>query len=300
MSDSAARRFLDLRALAALGRLRLAPRRRIEGAYGGKHASHAQGGAGEFVDHREYAAGEDLRRLDWKVLARTGRAFVRLYQEEKNLICTLVIDASGSMRFGGGRGGGTKLEYVQFLASALAYMIGCQQDQVGLAVVNDGLATALPPGGTPGHVARVLDAIEGLDTVPVTRLGAGLRDLIQRLAGRGVLMVLSDFLSDDLDEAFAAVRLFRHAGFEMILLHVIDPDEERLPEGTAFRFVGLEGEAPVDVSPADVDALYRERFESHVASVRTRALATGSDYRRVSTAVSYLRTLGSFLVERAG
>ena len=109
MSPAAARRFLDLRALAALSRLRFAPRHRIEGSYSGKHQSRAQGGAGEFVDYREYAAGEDLRRLDWKVLARTGRAYLRLFQDETNLVCTLVVDASDSMRFGDAPGSATAM-----------------------------------------------------------------------------------------------------------------------------------------------------------------------------------------------
>ena len=305
MSSAAARRFLDLGALAALSRLRFAPRHRIEGSYSGKHPSRAQGGAGEFVDYREYAAGEDLRRLDWKVLGRTGRAYLRLYQEETNLVCTLVLDASGSMRFGdapGARAGGrgTKLEYVQFLASALCHLIGGQQDQVGLAILADGLAGFLPPGGTPGHVARLLDEIEALETTPVTRLGKGLRDLHQRLGRRGVLLILSDFLVDDLDDLFGAIRLFRHRQFEVILLQVVHPDEERLPEGTAYRFVGLEDDGSVDASPREVRRIYEERFEAHVAEVRAMALSTGCDYRRVSTAIPYLQTLGQFLVDRTG
>jgi uncharacterized protein (DUF58 family) len=305
MSSPASRRFLDLRALAALSRLRFAPRHRIEGSYSGKHQSRAQGGAGEFVDYREYAAGEDLRRLDWKVLARTGRAYLRLYQEETNLVCTLVLDASSSMRFGdapGARNGGdaTKLEYVQFLASALGHLIGSQQDQVGLAILADGLAGFLPPGGTPGHIARLLDEIEALETVPVTRLGHGLRDLYQRLRRRGVLVVLSDFLVDDPDDLFSAIKLFRHRQFEVIVLQIVHPEEERLPEGTAYRFVGLENDGRVDASPREIRAIYQERFEAHVAEIRSMAVSIGCDYRRVSTAIPYLQTLGEFLVDRSG
>jgi uncharacterized protein (DUF58 family) len=305
MSPSTAHRFLDLRALAALARLRFAPRRRIEGTYSGKHQSRALGGAGEFVDFREYASGDDLKRLDWKVLARTGRAYLRLFQDETNLVCTLVVDASASMRFGaaaGSRSGDkeSKLEYVQFLASALAHLIGRQQDQVGLAIVADGLGEFLPPGGAPGHVAHLLDEIETLKTAPITRLGQGLRDLSLRSVRRGVLIVMSDFLDDNLDDAFSAIRLFRHRQFEVILLHIIHPDEERLPEGTAYRFVGLENDGSVDASPREVRELYRQRFEAHVALVRSMALSTGCDYRRVSTAIPYLETLGVFLVERSG
>ncbi len=305
MSPAAAGRFLDLRALAALSRLRFAPRRRIEGSYSGKHQSRAQGGAGEFVDYREYASGEDLRRLDWKILARTGRAYLRLFQEETNLVCTLVVDASSSMRFGDSPQTRpafrvSKLEYVQRLASSLAHLIGQQQDQVGLAVVSDGLAAFVPPGGTPGHVARLLEEIEALQCSPVTRLGQALRELYRRLARRGVLLIMSDFLVDDLDDVFGAVRLFRHRQFEVILLHVVHPDEERLPEGAAYRFIGLENDGSVDASPREIREIYAQRFEAHMAEVRSMALSTGCDYRPISTAIPYLQALGEFLVDRTG
>src|SRR2546423_12784746 len=118
-------RFLDLRALAALAHRRFVTKHHIQGNYSGRHRSRQQGGAAEFVDFREYSAGEDLRRLDWKVLARTGRPYVRLYQDEVNLHCQLVIDASNSMSFCG------KLAYVQYLANAYSQVIEQQKEQVG-------------------------------------------------------------------------------------------------------------------------------------------------------------------------
>lgn len=301
--NGAVSRFLDLRALAALEHMRFATRQRIEGAYSGRHLSRQQGGAGEFVDFREYAPGEDLRRLDWKVLARSGRAYVRLFQDETNLRCTLVLDASGSMRFGGGRdtrAPGSKLEYAQYLATALTHVIARQQDQVGVAVAAGGLRAFEAPGGTRIHVTRLQQLIEELDTEPVTDLAGALGALFGRGARRGVLLVLSDFLVDDLERLFAQVRMFRHAAWEVILVHLIHPDEERLPEGTAFRFEGLENEGHVDCRPAEIRAQYVARFAAHLAQVRTLALANGCDYQRVSTATPYLRTLGRFLVERAG
>jgi len=323
-------RFLDLPALAALEHMRFTTRHRIEGAYTGRHRSQQQGGAGEFVDFREYVGGEDLRRLDWKVLARSERAYVRLYQDETNLVCTLVLDASGSMRFGGAsmrfggasmrfagrragrragarteperqRGAsGSKLEYVQYLATALTHVISRQQDQVGLAVVADGLRDFEPPGSTRGHVARLQEKIEQLDTQPATDFAGALRGLYERLKRRGVLLILSDFLVDDLAPLFAAIRLFRHSLWEVIAVHVVHPEEERLPDGMAYRFEGLENEGTVDCSPADIRTLYAERFAGHAAAVRTMSLATGCDYRRASTAIPYLDTLGEFLVERSG
>lgn len=296
-------RFLDLRALAALEHLRFATRHRIEGAYSGRHRSRQQGGAGEFVDFREYSGSEDLRRLDWKVLARTGKAFVRLHQEETNLLCTLAIDASGSMRFGA-RGrkdlSGSKLEYAQFLGTALSHVISRGQDQVGLAVIDSHLREVIPPGATPTHVARIQEEIEDLSCRETTRMAAPLRDLFEQSRRRGVLLLVADFLVDDLEEVFAAIRLFRHRGWEVIVLHLVHPEEERLPDGAAFRFEGLENEGHALCSPAEIRAAYQERFAAHLAMVRQLALAGACDYRRVSTAIPYLETLGGFLVERAG
>jgi uncharacterized protein (DUF58 family) len=311
-ADQAAsrRRFLDLPALAALAHRRFATKHQIEGSYSGRHRSRQQGGAAEFVDYREYTAGEDLRRLDWKVLARTGRPYIRLYQDETDLSCMLVLDASGSMDFGshGTRHRQSKLEYVQYLATALSHVISRQQDQVGLAVISDALREVLAPGATNSHLQLVQGAIEQVQTRPRTDLAGGLRDLFARLTRRGVLMIMSDFLVDDasadpalaLEQTFSAIRLFRHRRWEVILLHIVHPEEERLPEGLAYRFEGLENEGQVDCSPADVKRLYEERFAAHCAAVRGLALASGCDYHRVATAIPYLQTLGSFLVDRSG
>jgi len=298
-----ASRFLDMHALLALEHMRFTTRHRIEGTYSGRHASRQLGGAGEFVDYSEYAPGEDLRRLDWKVFGRTGKTYVRLYQDETNLLCTLALDASGSMRFGAQSGPdstGSKLEYAQYLATALSHIIHRGQDQVGLAVVAGELVEHIPPGGTASHVAYIQQVIENIATHPAVQMAGPLRRLFEQTSQRGVLLVMSDFLVDDLDEVFAAFRLFRHRQSEVILIHLIHPDEERLHAGSAFRFVGMEDEGIVNCSPDDIRELYQQRFESHAAAVRTLALSNGCDYRRVSTAGSYLQTLGGFLVERSG
>ncbi len=296
-------RFLDLRALAALEHMRFSTRHRIEGAYSGKHQSLQQGGAGEFVDFREYSGGEDLRRLDWKVFGRTGKAFVRLHQDETNLACTLAIDTSGSMDFGAQSvraAGGSKLQYVQYLATALSHVITQAQDQVGVALLGTELQQSLTPGGTLTHVARVQELIEQIQTQPTQTMAQSLRDLFERSKRRGVLMLLSDFLMDDLDELFAIARLYRHHNCEVIVVHVVHPDEERLPDGIAYRFEGMERDGAVSCSPADIRREYQARFKQHLAVVRRYALVAGCDYRLVSTATHYIRTLQDFLVDRTG
>lgn len=294
-------RFLDLPALAALAHMRFSTRQRIEGAYSGRHPSRQQGGAGEFVDYREYVGGEDLRRLDWKVFARTGKAFVRLHQDETNVLCTLAIDGSGSMAFGANRGEvRSKLQFVQFLATALAHVITQGQDQVGLAILDDTLRSFMPPGGTRTHVTALHQAIETLATQPTSIMATALRRLFERSSRRGVLMLMSDFLMHDSADVFAALRLFRHSGWEVVVLHVVHPDEENLPDGAAYRFDGMENDGHLACSPNEIRTAYQERFRTHLAVVRQFALASGCEYRLVSTAVSYLQILQSFLVERAG
>ncbi len=303
MSTLSKSRFLDLRALAALQHMRFTTRHRIEGTYSGRHVSRQQGGAGEFVDFREYSGSEDLRRIDWKVLARTGKAFIRLHQDETNLLCTLAMDASGSMLFGGRNNRdprGSKLQYAQYLATALSHVICQGQDQVGLAVLDDKLREAIPPAGTASHLQRVQETIEQLDTRQADTMAAGLRDLFERSNRRGVLLLMSDFLSDDIEEVFAALRLFRHRNWEVVALHLVHPDEERLPDGAAYRFEGMEHNDSVNCSPSEIRAVYAKRFAAHLDAVRQLTLAGGCQYNRVSTTVPYLQTLGGFLVERSG
>ena len=307
-------RFLDLPALAALAHMRFTTRYRIEGVYSGRHQSRRQGSAGEFVDYREYSEGEDLRRLDWKVLGRSGRAYVRLYQDETNLVALLALDTSGSMAFRGygfardhtrqstapGRAAESKIEYAQYLATAFAHVIARGQDQVGLALVGQSLDELIPPGGTTSHLARLYAAIENLQTKPTTKMAAGLRQLFERANRCGVLVVVSDFLQDDMDEVFAVLRMFRHRRWEVVVLHLVHPDEERLPDGTAYRFCGLEDDGEIAASPGEVRSAYEQRFAAHRGAVRTLALAGDCDYHLVSTDIDYLQTVRRFLVARTG
>lgn len=292
-------RFLDRRALDSLRHMRFVPRQRVEGGYSGRHRSRQRGGAAEFVDYRQYNAGEDLRHLDWKVLARTERQYVRVYQDETNLRCLLMLDGSRSMDFGP-RPGLTKLEYVQSLATAISQLVVDQQDQVGLAIAADGLREIIPPAGTQQHARRVQSAIEELVPRPASRLDQALDELYARSLRRGTLLIMSDFLVDDADALFAKLRLFRQSRWDVLLLHVIHPLEERLPAGLAWRFEGLEDDGAVDCSPAEVATAYEQAFEAHGADIRLRALAVGCGHRRLVTSTHYVQALASFLVHRHG
>ncbi len=237
------------------------------------------------------------------MLGRTGRPYIRQYEDETNLVATLVLDVSNSMTFGAGLGsgaGGSKLDYARFLAAAMAYLIIKERDRFGLALVSSKLDAFHAPASTTTQLEVVVNALEEARPAPQTALAPALRDLFSRLRRRGMLMVVSDFLEDDLERLFGSLRLFRHEHFGVVLLHILHPMEERLPAGAAYRFEGLEGEGYRNCSPEDVANLYERRFRAFLTGLRARAAAAGCGYHLFSTAVPYVEQLKTLLVERRG
>jgi uncharacterized protein (DUF58 family) len=296
-------KFLDMGVLSRLAHLRFGTKHIVEGSYAGRHRSRHRGGAAEFLEHRQYCPGDDLRRLDWKVLGRTGRSYVRVYEDETSLTATMVLDISRSMLFGGRSArdtGGSKLDYARCICAALAQIIIRERDRFGLALASSQLDSYLPAGSTSAQLDAVLSAIEEVEPVPDTALSVPLRELFARLSQRGVLIVVSDFLDDDMERLFAAVKLFRHRHFGVLLLHVLHPQEEKLPMGPAYRFEGLEGEGVRICSPQEVAHLYERRFRSFLTGLRARSIAAGCDYHLLPTTVPYVQHLKKLLVERHG
>jgi len=296
-------RFLETEAMSRLSHLRFETRHVMEGLYSGRRRSHHKGGAAEFLEHRQYTPGDDLRRLDWKVLGRTGRPYVRVYEDETNLAATVVLDVSRSMLFGARSltdTAGSKLDYARYVGAALSHIILRDRDRVGLALASAGLDRFVPMSSAPNQMDAVLAGLEDVTPGPQTSLADALGALFSMLGRRGMLIVVSDFLEEDLEALFAALRLFRHQHFGILLLHVVHPQEERLPSGTAFRFEGLEGEGLCDCSPRDIADLYERRFRKFLSGLRDLATATGCAYQRFSTAVPYITNLKTLLVERQG
>lgn len=179
-------RFLQMEALSRLGKLRLSFKRVLEGPYAGRHESVQRGGAVEFVDFRQYSPGEDIRRLDWKVLARLRKPYVRTYADETNVLATVLIDASTSMLFGGQvKKSHTKLDHARYLAAAISFLITRERDQVAFAVAADGLRRYIPPGSTANHLGRICDELEAVRTAPVTDIARALKDLSSWSGGGG-------------------------------------------------------------------------------------------------------------------
>lgn len=334
-SDS---RFFEPSRLAGLEKMRFTTARRVEGAYSGRHVARSLGGAGEFVDYREYSPGDDLRRLDWKAMGRTGRSYLKLYQDETDLQCSLLLDCSGSMLQGGRGaakslsktastatvrsgsaaeeppvvlrgfprldratidGSGSKLEWCQYFSTALAHLIVLGRDAVGLGVAREGLVEYFPPRASFQQRGVIHSAIAEAQPVGETRLADSLDGLMIQSRRRGVLLILSDFLVDDTESVIASLRKFRAAGWEIIAIHVTHPHEERLPDGHAFRFADMESTAQVNCQLAEVRRAYERRFAEHLQHTRAALVGCGCQYQLVSVSTDYVEVLRSFMVLRS-
>lgn len=288
--------------LAGLEKMRFTTNRRVEGAYSGRHVAKRRGGAGEFVDYREYSPGDDLRKLDWKALARTGRTYLKLFQDETDLRCTLVMDTSGSMAQGSRSTydhRDSKLAWTQYFATALSHLIVLGRDAVGLCTIGAECKKILAPISSMSHRSLVHQTIEGLLPQGETDLAKGLDTLLLQAGRRGVLLILSDFLVPDLQPLIAALRKFRSRGWEIITLHVTHPDEVSLPEGQAFRFRDLESSGQINCQMSEIRAAYKARFQEHLSATRGGLLSIGCDYYLIDVSQNYMEVLRNFYVSRS-
>ena len=301
MSTLPISRYLDSAALTRLERMRFTTHRKVEGAYSGRHVSKRLGGSGEFVDRREYTPGDDLRRVDWKAMGRMGRTYLKLYQDETDLSCTMLVDSSGSMLQGAKsprNHQGSKLEWSQFFTTALSHLIVLHRDAAGFAGFVDNSVVYLPPSSSIAQRGVLHGAISNLLPRGKTHLEEILSDLSLRGNRRGVLIILSDFLVDSMEAVLSNLRKFRMRGWETVAMHLVHPDEQRLPAGNAFRFVGLEFDGFVNCMTSQVRKEYEDRFQKHLEKTRSSLLGVGCDYHLISTSTNYLDVLRSFLILR--
>ena len=293
--------YLDLASMEALRHVRLRPRGEAEGTFAGPHKSPFRGTAVEFADYREYASGDDIRLVDWKVFARTDRHYVRLYDAERNLLTYLVVDKSGSMEFSGAvRTTTSKLEHASRLAAALGYLVVREGDEVGLSLADTALHTHLPSSASWAHLNRILDSLGRARAEGQTDLAACLEQVFARIKRRGVLVVFSDFL--DVSEAFwKRIDLFRRSRFDIILFHVVHPEELELPDVAAARFVETEGgRGRFNVEPDVIRARYRSRFDAFLQEIKGGCRARGCDWFLAKTSEDPYKFLRNCFLEREG
>lgn len=276
--------LLDPAEVARLGGLEIVAEGVVEGFLSGLHRSPFRGFSVEFTEHRAYQPGDELRYLDWRILGRSDRLFVKQFEEETNLRSMILVDASRSMAWRGPPPPVrlTKREYADRLAASLALILLRQRDATGLVTFDEVVRQLIPPRVKTGQWHRVVRALLDTPTGTGTAAAAALQRLTALLARRGLVILISDLLLDR-DLALAALRYLRHRGHQVIIYHVMDRAEVELSGPPEVRFRDPESAATVVVRPRELARAYAETVRGEIGAWRTACRRHGIAYHHVTT-----------------
>ena len=291
------RSLLDPEVLARLGTLKLRVRAITEGVLSGLHRSPHHGQSVEFAEHKEYAPGDDVRRIDWKAYGKFDKYYVKQFEQETNLRCYLAVDASGSMGWKGAEGRLTKLEYASSLAASLAYLLVRQADAAGLVLCGEQVVKALPPAATAGHLQPILEALEGAVPKGPTRLGAAVDWVVENAPRRAAVVILSDLFDAD-EKVMKKLAQLSRRKHEVTLFHVLDPAEIEFPYQDPTLFLSMEDGRSVEANGRDVGKGYRALVQEWLATVKREAAEADVDYALCRTDRPLDEVLLPFLARR--
>ena len=288
--------LVDPRVMDQIGHLELLSRSVVDGLLAGKHRSTTKGGCCEFAQHRQYAPGDEIRQIDWQVYARNDRYFIRQFEEETNLHATLAIDASGSMKFG--LSTTSKLAYSKQAAACLARLLLHQRDAVGVTILHDRRPAFLPAKQHAAHLRAIMSVLQAADAGESAQLGQQIQACAARQRRRGLFVLFSDCFGD-LDELATALRIVRARGHDVVVMHVLAPEELTFDfrRRSAFQSLEIAGQR-IHLDPPAIRSQYLKRVSRFVAELEEMVLGLGGDYVRVTTETDLADMLGWFLRNR--
>ncbi len=294
-SSPAASGAVDPAVLDQLSGLALVARTVVEGFMAGQHRSPHRGSSVEFAQHRQYVPGDELRRVDWKIFARSNRLVVKEFVAETNFSCHLLVDASESMSYRSVAW--SKLDYARWSAAALAHLVIRQRDAAGLVVFDETVRDKVPPKTGAHQLQEVLGALEEVAPRGATGVGTVLDWIASRLRSRGIVVVFSDFF-DDLERLVVGMRRLTHAGHEPILFQILDPQELEFDFERLMRLDGLESTGRIKVDPKAIRAAYREEITRHQDELKRQARALSIDFVPITTSTPLDVALSTYLTRR--
>ncbi len=261
----AATRFIEPDILARISSLELLARSVVEGFLSGLHRSPFKGFSVDFMEYRPYVFGDDVRQVDWKVFARTGRYFVREFEGETNTRLHLLLDMSRSMDYRSG--GQTKLTYGRFLAAAIAWLANRQRDACGLALFDTEIRKHLPPRATRAHLHLLLNALEEANPDTATNLERSLQAVAERHRRRGFVVLISDLFTD-INTIERALQHFRFTGHNVLVFQVLDPQEIQFDFKDVVELLDMESDAKMLIDAKAARTQYRKNFQAHQDQLR--------------------------------
>jgi uncharacterized protein (DUF58 family) len=283
-------RFVDPKVLARIGNLELVARSVVDGLINGLHRTNVFGASVDFAEHRGYVAGDDIRRVDWRLYARTDRYYIKEYEADSNSNFSVLLDVSKSMGFGSGEV--TKLDYAKMLAGCLTYLVHRQRDRVGLVAFDDDIVEYVPPSAK--HMETVLHMLDRLQPQQPGSLKGPLHKMAEHFGRRGMLVVISDFYEEP-DAILEAIGPLRFRGNEVIVFHVLDQAEIEFNFEDASSFEDLESGEQIPIVPEGLRAEYREMIRAHIAAIAERCSASRIDYRMFNTSAPLDHALFAYL-----
>lgn len=293
MPDS--KKFLHPEAIKRITRLDLRARYIVEGFLSGAHRSPYFGQSVEFREHREYSRGDDLRHIDWKVWAKQDRYYVKRYEEDTNLRCTLLVDVSGSMRYGSGAL--NKYEYACTLAVSLAYLLLRQQDAVGCVAFDEAARGVVPLRTKRNHLQTLIAALDVTQPKQKTDVYRVIRSVAESYPRRGMILVFSDLLTDRCS-LFRGLQLLRQRGHDVMVFHVLDDDELDFPFNGPTRFEGLELPEHLTCNPRALREGYLQSLGAFLEEIRRGCMRQVIDYTLLRTSQPLDAALATFLSYR--
>ena len=287
--------YLDPEVLQKLGDLELVAREVVEGLRVGSHRSHLRGFSTEFAHHRQYAPGDAIRDIDWRVFGRTDRYYTKLYEAETNYDCHILIDASSSMNYASRKV--SKLEYAKFLAASLAYIVLKQRDSVGLSVFDSEVRAYLPPLSSMSIILQIDQLLRDIKPVPRTSIAKQLHDIALMMKRRSIVVLISDLFSD-VEDILAGLDHLRFDGHNVVVLHTLDRYELEFPFKGAWCFEGLEEEEPLTTQAERIREDYLASFNQYMETLRDGCVASHVDYTTVNTTLPLDGVLSEFFFKR--
>jgi uncharacterized protein (DUF58 family) len=287
--------YLDPKVLERIKRLDVRARLVVEGFITGQHKSPYNGFAVEFASHREYAPGDEIKHIDWKVWSKTDRLYIKQYEEETNLKTTLIVDCSKSMGYG--RDGWRKFDYAATAGASLAHLLQGQGDAVGLITFNTKIRDVLPPKSRMNHLKQMVHVLSETEPDDKTDVGDVFLELVPKIQARGMVVIISDLFAD-LDTLRTALQQFRLRKQEVVVFHVMDRDELEFPFEDNTRFVGLESPDEVHADPRALRKTYLDIVGKYRKDVRKICDRVGADYALFDTGEPLDAVLSRYLAFR--
>jgi len=288
--------LLDPSIIPKIHSLELRARLVVEGFMVGLHKSPYHGFSVEFIQHRPYMQGDNLKDVDWKVYGKTEKFYIKQYEEETNLRSYILLDVSKSMQFSSGNNV-SKLEYASTLAAALSYLMMKQQDAFGLTLYSDRIVQYLPPKATKSYLRQILKSLVSVKAADTTNTASCLNSVAEKIKRRGLVIIISD-LFDDIESVISAFKHFSHQKNEIIVFQILDPIERNFAFGRDAIFKDMESEEELTTQPYQIQKAYKLAMEEFIGKIKSECLNSKIDFNIIETSTPFDKALMSYIQKR--